>query len=54
MLRIYKGNKAYQAAQRRDKLRLIVAETVLVVALVVAVAALVMAIQWGMVARWGA
>ena len=54
MLRIYKGNKALQAAQRRDKLRLIVAETVLVVALVVAVAALVMAIQWGMVARWGA
>ena len=53
MLRIYKGNKAFQAAQRRDKLRLIVSETVLVVALVVAVASLVMAIQWGMVARWG-
>ena len=54
MLRIYKGNKAFKAAQRRDKLRLIVAETVLVLSLVVAVAALVMAIQWGMVARWGA
>lgn len=53
MLRIYKGNKAFQAAQRRDKLRLIVAETVLVLTLVVTVAALVMAIQWGMVARWG-
>ena len=54
MSRIYKGNKAFKAAQRRDKLRLIVAETVLVLTLVVAVAALVMAIQWGMVARWGA
>ena len=53
MLRIYKGNKAYLAAQRRDKLRMILAETVLVLTLVVAVAALVMAIQWGMSARWG-
>ena len=53
MLKIYKGNKAFKAAQRRDKMRLILAETVLVVALIVAVAALVMAIQWGMVARWG-
>ena len=53
-MNIYKGNKAFKAAQRRDKVRLIVAETVLVVVLVVAVAALVMAIQWGMVARWGA
>jgi len=53
MLHIYKGNKAFKAAQRREQLRLIVAETVLVLALVVAVAALVMAIQWGMVARWG-
>ena len=53
-MNIYKGNKAFKAAQRRDKIRLVVAETVLVLALVVAVAALVMAIQWGMVARWGA
>jgi len=53
MLNNYKGNKALKAAQRRDNIRLIVVETVLVLALVVAVAALVMAIQWGMVARWG-
>jgi len=51
---IYKGNKAFKAAQRRDQLYLIVAETVLMLSLVVAVAGLVMAIQWGMVARWGA
>tara|TARA_R110000823_G_scaffold233682_1_gene360037 strand:- start:352 stop:516 length:165 start_codon:yes stop_codon:yes gene_type:complete len=54
MLRIYKGNKAFIAAQRRDKLRCVIVEVVIMVTLVVAVATLVMAIQWGMVARWGA